>query len=226
MILLTNELRVMTFLNRVLNRVAANEWVLLNGRRPFLEHFESWLPHMLAEHYRALGAGPGTRWGDKNPHYADPRNDPECLELIDRLMPAAQFLNIVRDARDVVASLVKKGWASFDDAVEVWRGHVTHAADFGDRVGQNRMLTVRYEDLVADAAPQIVRMLEFLGLGDETGVYGFAAAQAKQPTPFSKPTTEVSGRRPASAGSGLTEDQHAVITDRVGSLLDLYGYPT
>lgn len=223
-ILVTNELRIMTYANRVLNRIPQNKWILMNGRDDFIEYFRPRLAEVVEGYYRHLGVRPGMRWGDKNPHYADAKTDPECLELIDRMFPAAQFVNLVRDGRQVVSSIVLKGWLEFDQALDVWVRHVRHADQFAARIGPGRMLTIRYEDLMADPATAIDATLDFLGLDRDPAVYAFAAEQAVRPTPFSRPTQPVRQmRRPRRR---LSAEQEERILAEAAVELARYGYPT
>jgi hypothetical protein len=69
-VLLTNETRVMTFLNRVIHDLGADEWVLLKHRRGFLHHLECSMAKLVRDFYGRLGLREGMRWGDKHPHYA------------------------------------------------------------------------------------------------------------------------------------------------------------
>lgn len=223
-IFITNELRVMTFLNRVLNRTSKDRWILMNGRNEFLKSLETDLPAVLERHYRRLGASPGMRWGDKNPHYADRKTDPECLDLIDRMFPEAQFINMVRDGRDVVTSLVKKGWADFDEAVDVWRRHVEHAEDFGSRVGADRFLMVRYEDLVEDDVAVASRMTDFLRLANDPVMLDFAATQAHDRTGFSGPMSDLGHLGEDPPKSTLPSKGEGDVVGATGDLLEKYGY--
>lgn len=189
-VFITNETRVMTFVNRVLNRVATNRWILRSHRNEFLAHLGNELPRLIERFYQELGAGAGVRWGDKNPHYADPKTDPDCLATIDSLFPDAQYLNIVRDGREVISSLTSKGWVDVEEAIDVWRRTVLHAREFGDLVGSDRMLTVQYEKLLENGADETTRILSWLGLDMEEAVESFLYRQAKERSPFSGPTVD------------------------------------
>jgi LPS sulfotransferase NodH len=89
---------------------------------------------------------------------------------IDLLFPQSRFVHVVRDGRDVAASLLAASgswgtrWAPRDpsSAARVWRSHVRdaeRAAAFGDRY-----LAVRYEDLRRDPVAELQRVLSFLGV--------------------------------------------------------------
>jgi hypothetical protein len=200
------------------------QWILLNGRKDFLASFESELPGMLRRHYLSLGAAPGGRWGDKNPHYADATTDPECLDLIDRLFPDAQFINVLRNGRDVVGSLVRKGWVDFDTAIDVWRRHVEHAEAFCRRIGPERALDLRFEDVVADDVAAVHRLCAFLGLDAEPAMIDFAAAQAAERTPFSIPMSDLSTVGSGSSRSRFDPEQEATLAAEIGGLLERLGY--
>ena len=220
-VLITNELRVMTFMNRVFSRTASDKWILLNGRKQFIQHLYDEMPIVIEDFYRSLGASESTIWGDKNPHYADSKTDPECLGLIDRMFPNAQFINIVRDGRAVVASLLNRGWVEFEEAIDVWKRHVTHADQFIQTVGSERAVTIRYEDIVNDAIRTTDGVFEFLGLTASNSVIQFLKEQEQRRTPFSGPTSLNSS---GSAGFGLEPKRLNAVEDAMGGMLRRLGY--
>jgi hypothetical protein len=99
------------------------------------------------------------RWGDKRPAYL------RHLDVILRLFPDAQIVNIVRDGRDCVASLKEAPWRrrSFAELIDFW----TQAADATRRAGRRLDPTtyyqLRYEDLVRDPEPELRKLCRFLG---------------------------------------------------------------
>lgn len=220
-VLLTNETRVMTFLNRAVHELGADEWVLLTHRRGFLHHFEVSMARLVRDFYGRLGLRDGMRWGDKHPHYADGRTDPDCLPLIDRVFPGSQFVHIVRDGREVVASIVSKDWVDFDEAVDVWGRHVLHARQFGRLVGSDRYLEISYEELVDSGPATAERIQGFLGLDASPEVRAFLEAQARQRTPFSGPTVEALG---AAGHRHLDDDQRGHMEASLRLLLIESGY--
>jgi hypothetical protein len=99
------------------------------------------------------------RWGDKRPSYV------RWLGVLLRLFPDAQFINIVRDGRDCIASLLDMPWYTKD--IYYWAAQWTAAIDIAARA-QARMpadtfCQVRYEDLVTSPEPQLRRLCDFLG---------------------------------------------------------------
>ena len=102
-----------------------------------------------------------SRWGDKTPAYA------ERLEMIERLLPEAAFIHIVRDPRDVVLSIISAGapwWGSQDprEAAERWSERVRTCRAQGARA--RRYLEVRYEDLIRSPTRILRNLCEFLEL--------------------------------------------------------------
>ena len=121
--------------------------------------------------------------GEKTPEHA------LAMDQLAGLFPAAKFIHIIRDGRDVVVS----GWRynlkwnpaaieqhnlTFDQCAaaygEAWRNRVETAQAFG-RTNPDRYLEVRYETLHDEAAAEIGRMLTFLGV--EAGPEAIAACR-------------------------------------------------
>ena len=100
------------------------------------------------------------RGGEKTPQHA----------LVARTLldwyPDARLLHIVRDPRDVVASLKRMPWGSGSRLADarLWSACVAAAAACADdpRHGP-RCLLVRYETLIAEPGPELARVCAFLG---------------------------------------------------------------
>ena len=90
-------------------------------------------------------------------------------ELIRRLEPDAAFIHLLRDGRDVAASLVRasSGWgaqwapASITTAAWMWSSHVTAARDC---VEHTQGIELRFEDVLRSPHEVLVTCLEALGL--------------------------------------------------------------
>jgi hypothetical protein len=106
-----------------------------------------------------LGAAPETHlvWGDKSPSYT------EHVGLLAELFPAARFVHIVRDVRDVCLSLQNAWRKNMIRGAQRWADGVMKARRDGELV-PGRYLEIRYEDLLADPVPALRRCCEFLGL--------------------------------------------------------------
>ncbi|WP_030612910.1 sulfotransferase family protein, partial [Streptomyces fulvoviolaceus] len=99
------------------------------------------------------------RWGDKRPAYA------LHVEEILRLFPDAQFVHLVRDGRDCVASLMGMPWwhRGFHEAVATWAQVMDVTRRYARRLGPDSWHELRFEDLVAHPEPQLRELCRYLG---------------------------------------------------------------
>lgn len=109
-----------------------------------------------------VGADASVRWGDKTPEYV------AHVAAIERHFPRAQFVHIVRDGRDVFLSLSQRrwkdrGWSPYEVG-RYWSAAVADAAVAEARLGPERFLRVRYEDLVLDTETTLESVCAFLGV--------------------------------------------------------------
>ncbi len=92
-----------------------------------------------------------------------------------RLFPQSAFIHVLRDGRDVAASLLAMDWKtpagapvsytrSMQDAARYWRAAVEAARQFArSTAGSSRFFEVRYEDIVARPEPCLRELFAFLG---------------------------------------------------------------
>ena len=124
------------------------------------EFLDNLLEPMLA------GLEPGMLFIEKTPHHA--LFIPEILTML----PAARFIHILRDPRDVAASMLAasrswgKAWApgTAGRAAWTWCEYVQAVMDTRDRVPPEQFTEVRYEELVEAAAPILRSLSRFLKL--------------------------------------------------------------
>lgn len=104
-----------------------------------------------------------------------------CLELIGSIYPDAHVVNIVRDGRDVVRSLLSQTWESaprtVEEAAEEWRSSVEAAEKAAGAVPLLR--TVQYEHLLADPLRSITDLYGWLGLSTRPDVVEGALTEAE-----------------------------------------------
>ncbi len=101
---------------------------------------------------------------DKHPGYA------QHVEQIHRLLPDAKFIHLIRDGRDVAASMLAASqqwgrlWApkNTEKAAASWKTHTLEARKAKQYAGQ--YLEVRYEDLLVIGKPILESVFEFIGL--------------------------------------------------------------
>jgi protein-tyrosine sulfotransferase len=98
-----------------------------------------------------------TRWGDKTPW------NTYYLPHIVKKYPDAQYLYLVRDGRDVIASHVKAGFGSLQAAAQRW---VDANESCLNALNKKRLsaMTVRYEALVKTPQPLFEQIFGWAGL--------------------------------------------------------------
>ncbi len=183
----------------------------------------------IAAVYEAYAAQRGkTRWGDKTPLYM------QYLGLLERLFPSALFLHLVRDGRDAAVSfrempsgVVTEGWAhprSVGDFAAQWRTEIRAARKLGKRLGPERYLELRYEDLVADPAHELERACAFAGLVYDPAMLSYAGEVDVSAKPHQQSLT-----RPPTPGlrdwrKELSPEDIAAFESVAGDLLAELGY--
>jgi hypothetical protein len=115
----------------------------------------------LRELYRALAAGEGkARWGDKTPLHLG------CMPVLAAALPEARFIHIIRDGRDVAASVRGLPFAPGDGSIEAiaadWRDRIAQARR--DAAGLEHAREVHYERLVREPEPVLRELCDFLEL--------------------------------------------------------------
>jgi hypothetical protein len=102
----------------------------------------------------------GARLGEKTPQHW------KSIDRIGELFPEACFIHLIRDPRDVVASLLEMDWwgnRSARKAAKYWRNAVDTAL-LQERRCHGRHLIVRYEDLIDRPEGVLREVCIFLGV--------------------------------------------------------------
>lgn len=190
---LTNEVRLFTWLHESVAVQPHDDRVVFEQRADFIAHLQRRVPEVVRSFYSRQGRM--TRWwGDKNPHYAQ---DPAILRTVATLFPQARFVHIHRDPRAVLGSLLQKRhddgrpWISSEDAHMLIVAHVQNALAFGRELGDSRVYSLRYEDLVRDDVGEARRLFGWLGIPWVEPVEDLCRAQATGRTAFSAPTSDL-----------------------------------
>jgi hypothetical protein len=99
------------------------------------------------------------RWGDKRPAYLS------NIDRIRRLFPDAQIVNIVRDGRDCVASLIEMPWHRADiyHTIAQWAAAVDQSRRAARTLPADSYLEISYERLVASPERELTRLCAYLG---------------------------------------------------------------
>jgi hypothetical protein len=167
------------------------------------------------------------RWGDKRPSLV------LNLDAVFAMFPDAQFVNIVRDPRAVVASIRRVGrqqrWSGRGLAagVDKWERSLRAADRWRRRLPAGQFHELRFEDLVADPAAVLERLVAFLDL-DPGGLDAMLhhherteLASAKMHRLVSRPVTTETVRAWERA---LKPRQVAFVESVLGDWMARYGY--
>ena len=127
--------------------------------------FEAAMAGLLSCIYERLHSGrpDATHVLDKHPDYC------HHLALMERFMPEARYVHIIRDGREVVVSMISAkrrlgyGAGEVEGAAREWQASVMKARAFGAVIG-TRYLEVRYEELVSDTAAVLRRVFSHFEL--------------------------------------------------------------
>lgn len=94
-----------------------------------------------------------------------PANIRSAVTLSD-LFPQAKFIHIVRDGRGVASSILPLDWGpnTIDGAAEWWTESVAYGLAAESWAGGQRIVRVRYEDLILHFECTVKRLCSFLGL--------------------------------------------------------------
>jgi hypothetical protein len=99
------------------------------------------------------------RWGDKRPSYF------QNVDVLLRLFPDAQFVHLIRDGRDCVASLKEMPWykGNVYSAVSGWAEAIDFARQGAQRMPQGSYHELQYENLISDPETALRGLCAFIG---------------------------------------------------------------
>jgi hypothetical protein len=126
------------------------------------------------------------RVGEKAPRYVSK------LAVLDRLFPAARFVHIIRDGRDVALSVanwkkgaaVARGMATYADqpiaTIALWWDWLVRLGrEAGIPLGPERYCELRYESLIEHPAEESARLCRFLDLPYDEAMLRFHEGRTK-----------------------------------------------
>jgi Sulfotransferase family len=130
----------------------------------FLEILRDYMARLMRPMVAELG--PGELFVDKTPKHA------LFVREIAEMLPASRFIHVVRDPRDVTASLVagSRGWAASwapstsKEAIELWVDHVQAASQAARQLPPDRFCQIRYEAMMDAPNATLQQVASFLDL--------------------------------------------------------------
>lgn len=198
------------------------------------DEFHQRLVALLDDVYgRVLAAKPGaTVVLDKSPGYS------RYVGHIQRLAPQVKFVHVLRDGRDVAASLRvasrwwARAWAPSDveAAAGLWRATVLDALQ-ASAFGPEHYLEVRYEDALADGPATLRRAFAFIGVpttteqvADICAAHRIDRMRASGGHPFRLPPEFFHEGRVGGWRRDLTPTERYLFEAAAGDLLRRLGY--
>lgn len=110
------------------------------------------------------------RWAEKTPHNL------LYTGQLSRIFPEARFIHVLRDGRDVAASLVEMQWFDIKSGQKIWyTENIRNAAIYWKEIVTGirkaavdagvwgRFAELRYEDLISDPRENLEELMNFLG---------------------------------------------------------------
>jgi hypothetical protein len=192
--------------------------------------------------YEAYMAEQGKpRWGEKTPTYV------QKMKLIQRALPEARFVHVIRDGRDVALSVLDRTVRDLTagDVARRWRKKVRKARE--DAPDLEHYTEVRYEDLILDTEAVLRRVSEFADLPWDDAMLTYhersgerlkemaralpAEGRAKELSVERRMATHAMTTKPPSVDrvarwrTQMTAEQRAEFEAEAGDLLAELGYP-
>jgi hypothetical protein len=139
------------------------------------------------------------------------------FDHLPRIWPEARYIHLLRDGRNVAYSSVQMGWyGNAWAATERWKAAMQSYARLREQVPSERILEVRFESLAEDAASEIKRICEFVGIPYSEDVFAFESASS-----YSAPKPGVA----SDWRTRLTGLEIQQVESELGDLLQEHGYP-
>jgi Sulfotransferase family len=98
------------------------------------------------------------RYGDKTPGYV------KEMRRIQRVLPEARFVHIIRDGRDVSLSHLRMNWGpeTYAESAKLWRNRIRKARKMAPSI--DHYMEIHFEDLVDDTEGVLHKVCDFIEL--------------------------------------------------------------
>lgn len=172
--------------------------------------------------YGAYAAKEGkTRYGDKTQSYI------HDLPVLAELFPEARFVHAVRDGRNVALAHAKG--EKIEQVAVSWSKRVTSGRRAGKKLGPDRYIESRYEDLIDDTDASVRRLCDFLELPFNPAMLRYYERADSLVATTAVPERHLDIYKPPTKGlqdwnRDLDSGQVARFEAIAGEALDLLGY--
>ncbi len=164
-------------------------------------------------------------YGDKTPRYV------EDISLLAELWPRSRFIHQLRDGRNVALSYgdVPFGPKDLGGTARLWRSRVSAGIEAGRRLGDERYMEIRYEDLVSNFEGSAKLICDFLGITYDEAMLDYTERARDDILPrAAKYNPNVSKRvdeaRKRSWQESMPDSQVRIFEAIAGDLLEDLGY--
>jgi hypothetical protein len=137
------------------------------------------------------------RWGDKTPGYA------VKMRRIQRALPEARFIHLIRDGRDVIMSRARKSQRPLrvEVAAKRWKRRVVATRKRSE--GVDGYMELRYEELVANPEAALRRVCELIELPFDPAMLAYHERAAQRLGEIDRELPARRGHRRLEAGPRL-----------------------
>lgn len=184
--------------------------------------FRATVEWLVGRYGESIGRQAAQIWVDQGPG-----NVLHIWKLLEHF-PDAKFIHLIRDGRAVAASIMPLDWGPNEiySATRFWKHLLAYGYVAGAALGPERMLHVRYEDLVTDTERTMRRVATFVGI--EFAPSMLSTTGLKLPS-FTRYMHQLIGAPPQSEGANkwrrtLSRRQIEIFESEAGDLLPLLGY--
>ena len=158
---LTERKNLRRFVNDLVGDARIRQWGLRISPEAFCEslHDRS-VRGVVSQLFTLFAQSEGkVRWGDKTPAHMS------SLRQIKAVFPEAKIVCLIRDGRDVAASLLRAQFAAnrIDGAARTWRKYIFEFEEAKRWLPPQDVCELRYEALVRDPQAAMDRLCAFLG---------------------------------------------------------------
>lgn len=225
-VLMTSETAAFMLLDDLIDKTSQG---IKSGINYGKQHHEL-LSRMLAENYRPLleafyeriareqGRSFLSYWGEKHPHMY------ECIDRVDAAFPDACYIYVVRDPRDSACSIADMGKVGYLEALENWKAFSDAYEAFASSVAQERILTIRYEDVVENYYAAANRMFTWLDLPVASGVLEFVHESKGKDAHATNVRKDFASESRGRWQQRVAQDDLAATRNLVGAFMDKYQY--
>jgi hypothetical protein len=161
------------------------------------------------------------RWCEKTPQHV------QHMDKLAELVPLARFIHVIRDGRDSAASFNRRWYRTPYLTLFRWKKVVAAGHAQGEKLGPDRYMELRYEDLTTDPEAWFRKICSFLAISYDEAVLVSAQPYLKG-TAQRKEDAELGRLKPNSGNwkRYFSARQQRRLDRIAGRTLALFGYET